>query len=51
MKVVSNIIATAIVYTVVGTSLALGAKIAETVYENGLGEKVTKASKKLFQSK
>lgn len=51
MKIVSNVIATMFVYTVVGAGLVLGTKAAQTVYENGLGDKVAEASKKLFQRK
>lgn len=51
MKFVSGIIATTIVYTVVGASLTIGVKAAKTVYENGLGDKVAETSKKLFHRK
>ncbi len=51
MKFVGRVIATYVTYMIVGTGLVLGAKAAETIYENGLGDKVTKASKKLFQGK
>ena len=51
MKLVSGVIATVVTYTVIGAGLVLGTKVAQTVYENGLGDKVTEASKKLFQRK
>lgn len=51
MKVVSRAIAVYVTYMIVGTGIVLGAKAANTIYENGLGDKVTKASKKLFQGK
>ena len=51
MKFVKGIAATTIVYTVIGASVVLGTKIAQNLYENGLGDKVTKLSKKLFPEK
>lgn len=51
MKFVSRTITVYVTYMIVGTSIVLGAKAANTIYENGLGDKVTKASKKLFQGK
>ena len=51
MKVLGKAIAVYVTYMIIGTGIVLGAKTAETIYENGLGDKVTKASKKLFQGK
>lgn len=51
MKLVSSIIATTVTYAVIGAGLVLGTKAAQTVYENGLGDKITDVSKKLFQRK
>ena len=51
MKFVSNVIATTVTYAVIGVGLVLGTKAAQTMYENGLGDKVTEVSKKLFQRK
>ena len=51
MKVLGKAIAVYVNYMIIGTGIALGAKTAETTYENGLGDKIIKASKKLFQSK
>lgn len=49
MKFVGRVIATTVTYAVIGVGLVLGTKAAETMYENGLGDKVTKVSKKLFR--
>lgn len=51
MKLVKGIIATTVTYTVIGAGLVLGTKVAQTVFENGLGDKVTEVGKKLFQRK
>lgn len=51
MKFVSRTIAVYVTYMIIGTGIVLGAKAANTIYENGLGDKITKASKKLFQGK
>ena len=49
MKVVGNIIKTVVAYTVIGAGLTIGVKAGEIVMENGLSEKITAASKKLFR--
>ena len=51
MKLVTNVIATYVTYMVIGAGLMLGLKTGQTVYENGLGDKVKNVSKKLLQGK
>ena len=51
MKFVSGVVATIVTYTVIGAGLVLGTKIAQTMYENGLEDKVKNASNKLFHRK
>ena len=51
MKVLGKAITVYVTYMTIRTGIALGAKTAETTYGNCLGDKVIKASKKLFQSK
>jgi hypothetical protein len=51
MKLVSGIITATATYMVVGAGLVLGIKAAQTVYENGLGDKIAEGSKKLFNRK
>lgn len=51
MNFVKNTIAIVFTYTIIGAGLVLGTKAAQTVYENGLGDKIANGSKKLFQRK
>ena len=51
MKFVKNVITMTVTYAVIGAGLVLGTKVAQTAFDNGLGDKVTEVSKKLFQRK
>lgn len=49
MKFVTNIIKLGAIYTVVIASAVIGYNAGETIWENGLGDKVKNGSKKLFK--
>ena len=51
MKFVSGVVKTIVTFAVVSAGMVLGTKAAETVYENGLGDKIKEASRKLFHHK
>lgn len=45
---IKGIVKAGIVYAVVGASMVIGYNTATTVWNNGLGDKVAKVSKKLL---
>ena len=49
MKVVGNFIGTIIAFAATAAGITIGVKVTENLWENGLGDKVTATSKKLFR--